>query len=1197
MQYQGFISFSAVASTDSVSPNSLPSENTNNNTPLYMGTDPELSTISKKLAKKNAVTILKAFSELESVLNNATRHHLVADFAPYFVFLYHRLILENQRNIRERLNIILEKLLIIDKISFGPHRKRLMGPWWMAMSDPCAEVSQAAQSAFNIAVPENKKVEVLSNQSSNILRYINDNLQSKVETMSDLSSCTQEEAEERFERVIVSSLNGLSRFISELPVEVNNKLLSTTGDNDNGSCDSKNDVVTYKDVIGDSFWKKTGSKRKLIRRATYEILISVCSNMPQIIGLYIDKLRLVTIICNMLDESDENNISIMLFAFVSFFKTYSDYWQYVDFNKMFNNRIHKLISNHLHDTCSILLPLLSSMSIQYLYSHFSSIDNIIDKVIQATTNQNNILPVNTKTIAGANRNTVVNNNEGNYLLLSEILTYLTVVLSSQEDGSNQKDLNTQNNINKLISKLTNVLSKVFSKMSQNNIEAKSTLTKLFRALYKTSLKSHRASSTVTPFWSCFSMSIRDALTEIELDDSDGAVYTSSSGKISYIQFLFDVLREINSSQFDEENVGYTGLINDLNSHANEILSKSSGDIPFPLLVTSIEIIIQTAITNASSSAYDARVTEQLLSFYEICDWHHKYICTMMNPECTTQLFNSLLNTIVKFYSIIARFQNVSSFSENNGSLTSKYCNVVVSVMWDCIQAKALDLFSHCLSFGFMNIYKDYVKSDVSNNNTKDRVYTWMQCCLNIVCNRRIFDCDNETLSDIIHLANETLLNASLESVIQFGVLSLQISQDGEIFKQVDLKGHFETASLTDSKNALCSFILLNYFYLLHNSPKEIFMEENTKLKRVSLISNIFQFAGKEQPITITKGKHSSVISVMSTWELVVSKVVSKFDVEISRKIMCEIANSLREKFESYLNNISIDSDNNNHNTIICSDKNMEHSEHFTEKEWSILTFTFLRDVSNKIYGDNICVSDVMIELGFSQHSMWKSLYESGVQMISDSINSRKFHITSACLNYLVKISEIIHNAFELDVLWSQNSDITARKEKNNILSWCFPVTNDSSYCLIIIQCLLVANILLDKCESSHCGASISKVLSVVRKDMNDAMECFQALFSAGRNACEAPDKSHYSHLSLLQSAICHTYSEFDDYCQSNKSSTDQQLADKQFHIACLLDTLKHLISLIFSAQSEDTISINLEGRYFELLLSILSLSCIKLIII
>jgi hypothetical protein len=62
---QGFISFSEVVA------DATPKSNTS---PLYMGTDPELSTVSKKLTKKNEVTILKAFADLEGIfqviLNN-----------------------------------------------------------------------------------------------------------------------------------------------------------------------------------------------------------------------------------------------------------------------------------------------------------------------------------------------------------------------------------------------------------------------------------------------------------------------------------------------------------------------------------------------------------------------------------------------------------------------------------------------------------------------------------------------------------------------------------------------------------------------------------------------------------------------------------------------------------------------------------------------------------------------------------------------------------------------------------------------------------------------------------------------------------------------------------------------------------------------------------------------------------------------
>jgi hypothetical protein len=48
---------------------------------------------------------------------------VIPDLAPFYVFIYNRLVLENQTNIREESNIVLEILMTIDKKSFASHMK------------------------------------------------------------------------------------------------------------------------------------------------------------------------------------------------------------------------------------------------------------------------------------------------------------------------------------------------------------------------------------------------------------------------------------------------------------------------------------------------------------------------------------------------------------------------------------------------------------------------------------------------------------------------------------------------------------------------------------------------------------------------------------------------------------------------------------------------------------------------------------------------------------------------------------------------------------------------------------------------------------------------------------------------------------------------------------------------------------------
>jgi hypothetical protein len=88
-----------------------------------------------------------------------------------------------------------------------------------------AQVANAALEAFENAIPKKKRNQVCVYLSSPLLKYIADRLAQKPETLSDMTHCTQDEAEERFERVNVACINGLRRLLALLSDEENAQVL------------------------------------------------------------------------------------------------------------------------------------------------------------------------------------------------------------------------------------------------------------------------------------------------------------------------------------------------------------------------------------------------------------------------------------------------------------------------------------------------------------------------------------------------------------------------------------------------------------------------------------------------------------------------------------------------------------------------------------------------------------------------------------------------------------------------------------------------------------------------------------------------------------------------------------------------------------------------------------------------------------
>ena len=93
---------------------------------------------------------------------------VVEEFVPFFGYVFVRVVLDNDRKVRELLfksllalvyalmpvppstkgSIAINATRLMGQDSLGAYLKTLIGPWWMATADPCVEVSNAAIIAF-----------------------------------------------------------------------------------------------------------------------------------------------------------------------------------------------------------------------------------------------------------------------------------------------------------------------------------------------------------------------------------------------------------------------------------------------------------------------------------------------------------------------------------------------------------------------------------------------------------------------------------------------------------------------------------------------------------------------------------------------------------------------------------------------------------------------------------------------------------------------------------------------------------------------------------------------------------------------------------------------------------------------------------------------------------------------------------------
>lgn len=276
--------------------------------------------LSKKLMKKDGVTKLKAIQDLVVVLTTRPEH-ILSEFLVFFVYGFSKLWVEDHRAIREKLCTIITTIVTVEKRLLAPHMKTLIGPWWMLTGDPIGDVSQAAYSSFCSAIPPKKRQQVLVYLSSSILSEAVKNINLRPESLCDLAVTPMEEAEERLERVIVSTLASVEKFISLLTAEQNQQLASAGG----GADSPAEPVVAYKELFTATMWTKClESKFVLVRRAAYQLMATVALHVPEVFyegsstqSAEVSSVFFEQVVRCLMVETSVQNLNVLLSSFVT----------------------------------------------------------------------------------------------------------------------------------------------------------------------------------------------------------------------------------------------------------------------------------------------------------------------------------------------------------------------------------------------------------------------------------------------------------------------------------------------------------------------------------------------------------------------------------------------------------------------------------------------------------------------------------------------------------------------------------------------------------------------------------------------------------------------------------------------------------------------------------------------------------------
>ncbi|ORY91172.1 hypothetical protein BCR43DRAFT_446828 [Syncephalastrum racemosum] len=283
--------------------------------------DPDLVVIFRKMAKRDAVTKLKALEDLESYLRDNTA--AIASVIPLWARSYVKLTIEVDRRVRLAANSVHDLMARHAKKKLAPHLKELIGAWMISQFDQSKDVARMAQQSFCHAFSEDKRLGVLQFCQKEILEYLSEMLLSKEpDTLSDARYVTKEEMEAKFARVISACFCCLSYLLDTLLLE------------DREKCQDDYDALMQSPRL----WKFVTHEQPLIRRSLYHFTKSLLVRWTDLL------------------EKEPTTFSDLWDAILLMTKQYPESWMIIGRKKAPLPKLCALLKNGLNGAVSVGYP-------------------------------------------------------------------------------------------------------------------------------------------------------------------------------------------------------------------------------------------------------------------------------------------------------------------------------------------------------------------------------------------------------------------------------------------------------------------------------------------------------------------------------------------------------------------------------------------------------------------------------------------------------------------------------------------------------------------------------------------------------------------------------------------------------------------------------------------------------------------------
>ncbi|KAJ8315834.1 hypothetical protein KUTeg_007984 [Tegillarca granosa] len=292
----------------------------------------------RKLTKRDSTTKIKALQEFSTLCKEKSDDNLKA-VLPFWPRIYNKMCLDLDHRVRETAQQAMNTLVGKVGKSIAPFLKSMMGSWLLCQCDTYPTVTSAATQAFQTAFPPAKQTDALIFCKQEALEFLVDNLVNQTPaSLSDPKNTESEDMQNKYNRVLTSSLLALRKLITAIPA--------------NQQKDLKEQLNC---VLNDSkFWKHGKSSVIIVKGAMFSFLSGLCQSHPELCANYSAKIS-PFVLCS-IGEKDPVISPAVWEAALSVVSHIQDCWKSVNIEKAFWPKFRSLLENGCYGNGALIGP-------------------------------------------------------------------------------------------------------------------------------------------------------------------------------------------------------------------------------------------------------------------------------------------------------------------------------------------------------------------------------------------------------------------------------------------------------------------------------------------------------------------------------------------------------------------------------------------------------------------------------------------------------------------------------------------------------------------------------------------------------------------------------------------------------------------------------------------------------------------------